>query len=355
MGTISVVGGGIAGLTLAAALDPARWDVTIYEQAPDRPPAGTALAMWPEVMVALGAIGAADAVRRHSLVIDRFEVADGARRPIIVNTSQQAHLVTRPRLLDALTAAVPSSAVRRTARIEDPADLATDLVVGADGVHSVVRRTVFGGDARRVGVVAFRGISPVPTSGMVELWQDGALCGLSPTVTGESNWYLACRADGDFADVESMDDAAAHRAAMSLADRFGDEAVALIGATPQSQVLRQEIWVAPARWRLTSGRTVLVGDAAHAMCPNLGRGACESILDAVTLGHALNSLDITAALRHYQRRRALRTQGVRAASRAVLALSELRRGAGVRNALLRLGPGRNAGAQERTSPSHTRP
>lgn len=328
--------GGIAGLTLAATLDPARWEVTLHERAPDRAPVGTALAMWPDVMAALDQIGVADAVRRNSVLIERFEMTDGHGRPLMVDTSQRADLLTRPHLLAALDAAVPVSVERRTERVTNPATLHADLVVGADGAHSAVRRSLFaGGPARKVGIVALRGLSPVGTNAMVEIWQGGALCGLSPTVGGESNWYLACRATGPFADIDTMDNLAAHRAAVDLADRFGSQAAEVVGATAPNRVLRQDIWVTPPRWRLTSDRAALVGDAAHAMCPNLGCGACESLLDAVTLGRALNTMGIPEALRHYQRTRALRTQGMRAASGLVMRLSMLQRGAGLRDRLLR--------------------
>ena len=343
MQTMAIVGGGIAGLTLAATLDPTRWQATIHEQTPDRPPAGASLALWPEVMAALDSIGVGVAVRRNSLLIDRFEVTDGARRPLLVATGRHADLVTRPHLLAALDAAVPASVHRVTDKVTDPTTLRADLIVGADGVHSVVRRTLFrGGRARRIGVAALRGLSPVRSDGMVEIWQDGALCGLSPTASGESNWYLASRTEGEFADVAGWEDAAAHRAALRLARRFGDEAVQVIGATPLDKVLRQEIWAAPPRWRMHNRDAVLVGDAAHAMAPNLGRGACESILDAVTLGQALNTMPTRAALQLYQRSRAFRTQGIRAASSIVMGLSMLRRGAAARDGLLRRGPGRMA-------------
>ncbi len=327
MDTISIVGGGIAGLTLAATLDPARWSISVHERAPHRPPAGTSLAMWPDVMAALESIGVADAVRRHSRVMDRFEIIDGAGRPLLVSTGRRAHLVSRPHLLAALDAAVPASVVRTEEHVDDPATLPAGLIVGADGVHSVVRQTLFrGGPARPLGIVALRGLSPVATTRVVEIWADGALCGLSPTASGASNWYLAHRGTDVSAD------------AAALAESFGPEAVEVIGATPPDEVLRQQVWVTPPRWRLTSGRAALIGDAAHAMAPNLGRGACEAIHDAVTLGRALNTMPPPEALKHYQRTRAGRSQAIRAASGLAMRLSMLQRGSGLRDRLLRLRP-----------------
>ncbi|WP_106849877.1 NAD(P)/FAD-dependent oxidoreductase [Blastococcus sp. Marseille-P5729] len=340
MDTISVVGGGIAGLALVAALDPGRFRVVLHEQSPDRPPAGTALAMWPEVMAALERIGAASDVLRDSLLIERLQVADGAHRPIMTTTAQQPQLITRPRLLAALDAAVPASVERVTTRVTDPAKLPGALIVGADGVHSVVRRRMLGGrvDARPVGLVALRGVSPVSTDEMVELWSGGWLCGLSPVAGGGSNWYLAGWADGDPGAIERLDDAQAHDLAVSHAATFGARAREVIAATAPATVLRQQLWVTPARLRVARGRAVLIGDAAHAMCPNLGRGACESILDAVSLGTAINERGISGGVRRYRRERVVRAQGVKAASRAVLALSTVRRGGELRNRVLRALP-----------------
>ncbi|MFJ4266912.1 FAD-dependent monooxygenase [Paenarthrobacter nicotinovorans] len=66
--------------------------------------------------------------------------------------------------------------------------------------------------------------------------------------------------------------------------------------------------------RYTRENVVLVGDACHAMTPNLGRGACEALIDAVTLGALLSELPKNEALRAYNRKRVLRTQQLRLAS-----------------------------------------
>jgi 2-polyprenyl-6-methoxyphenol hydroxylase-like FAD-dependent oxidoreductase len=87
----------------------------------------------------------------------------------------------------------------------------------------------------------------------------------------------------------------------------------------ESTSLAQRVWTTPRLRRYTSGaRVALVGDAAHAMTPNLGRGGCEALADAVTLADLLNSRPIPAALRAYNRARVLRTQALRLGSSALM-------------------------------------
>ena len=342
MRTLSIVGGGIAGLSLAAALDPARWSVTLHEAYPDREPAGTALGMWPDVLPELDRLGAGSALRLAGVPIPRLEVRD-ARGRILAGVAGDGLLVDRPSLLRVLDDLVPPSVVRSGHRVERPADLDDDVVVGADGVHSAVRRGTWPGSASRATRhMALRGVADVARSSAVETWNAGVLCGLSTMAGGRTNWYLATRGTAELTEVETMSDATALALALRLAAPFGEETVHAVRATPPSSLLRQQIHVAPARWQLTRGRVALVGDAAHAMCPNLGRGACESILDAVTLGRLLNeSGSVAAAFAAYQRARAPRTQAMRLAARAMMGVATIQHGAWVRDALLRATAGRS--------------
>ncbi len=98
--------------------------------------------------------------------------------------------------------------------------------------------------------------------------------------------------------------------------------------------------------RYTRNRVALVGDAAHAMTPNLGRGACEALIDAVTLADLLNSRPIDDALRAYDRDRVLRTQALRAASRALMVVALAGPAQPARDALIRV-LGRRSGAAVR--------
>lgn len=361
MERITVIGGGIAGLAVAAGLDPQRWDVTIIEAEPDRPPAGTALAMWPTAMAALETVGAADAVRANSIPLTDMTVRDVRGRIIGRAPTADSWLINRPELLAALRGAVPESVTHLSASVTDPiaaaSQTAADLVIGADGVHSVVRRSLWPETAaRKVGYLALRGISPEQVCAMREFWHETRLCGLSETADGRSNWYLAGRVSeiwpggdqtGPADDIATWDDATAHAVAVTAAARFGPEAQKVVAATDPARVLRQEIWTVPRlrTWQgsfAVDGRTIpaiLTGDAAHAMCPNLGRGACESLVDAAALATELNRLppngSVTSALTAYAKTRQTPARRIQLASRAVLTVSTLRRGGAIRNAILR--------------------
>ena len=93
------------------------------------------------------------------------------------------------------------------------------------------------------------------------------------------------------------------------------------------------------------GNAVLVGDAAHGMTPNLGRGACEALIDAVTLADLLNTRPLPEALQAYNRRRLLRSQALRVASSAMARLALAESAQPLRDGMLRLaGRGRGGAA-----------
>lgn len=320
MARIDIVGAGVAGLALAAALDPARHDVALHDDRAGLPEVGTAFGMWPVAQRALARLGLADEVRRHSVRVDVGALRDARGRALVVTSGQDVRLVTRPTLLRLLETAVPATVEHSPARVVDPAALAGDLVVGADGTHSVVRLHWWGDDAapRPTGFVAFRGVVPGDhaSHGLDEYWGRRALFGVTPNPGHATNWFCAVP-ETRYADVGA--------GLVQMRQRFAayPDVVrdVLARATPE-RTLVNRIYAGRTLGRLARGRAVLVGDAAHTMPPNLGRGACESLVDAVTLGALLNtSDDPAAAVRDYQRRRRLPARAVAVASHAVLRVS----------------------------------
>lgn len=323
MESISIIGGGIAGLALAACLDANRFEVTVIEKRPELPVVGTVLAMWPSAQRALETVGILEDVRRCSPAVRSGALRNAAGAPWISIDGADAVAVSRVDLLRLLDAAVPDS-VRRITRRVDTVPSGADLVVGADGVHSAVRQSVWGAQtgARLTPYLAVRGVVPVPVNPdhVGEYWGRGDLFGIGPIATG-TLWFASYRSGLGPTGIDvasTLEEVRRHFSGHGPVIRQ-----VLAGATPELS-LAQRIWTTPLLRSYVRGNTVLIGDAAHAMTPNLGRGACESLVDAVTLAGLLNSRPRAEALRTYDRSRRLRTQGIRLASSAMgrVALAE---------------------------------
>lgn len=322
---VAIVGGGIAGLSLAAALDPGRFEVVVHESQPERAVAGAALGLWPSAVRALKKIGAYDRLAESGARPSGGYLHDIAGRPRIKARGVEPLMVPRPLLLDALSASVPSTMRLETTEVADAATLDADIVVGADGVRSVVRRLIEPGAADRVETpwVTLRAIaSSAPASIDVgEYWGPNQLFGVVPVAGDRAYWFTAHRSDLGPEPLDPL-------AVIAEAQRVFADAAPIVRSTLASagpDTLATRIWVAPPMRRYRRGRYVVIGDAAHAMAPNLGRGACDAIVDAVTLAGALAN----DRLGLWQARRLPVTQAARAiasiAMRTALADSPLRR------------------------------
>ncbi|MET1022205.1 MAG: FAD-dependent monooxygenase [Arthrobacter sp.] len=344
MEAVSVVGGGIAGLTLAACLDPRRFSVTVSERRAVLPPVETSLAMWPAALRALDVVGIRPAIHAAGSAFGGMTLRDGAGKVLLRTKAPDVVGVSRAELLQLLDAAVPDSVARVNESVVSLPP--SGLVVGADGVHSVVRRAVWGGRARArlTRYLALRGIidEPVPPGGAGEYWGRGQLFGITPATRGRTYWYASFRSGLGPGGIDVEEALAAARARFSTgANGVGR---VLTAATPEG-TLAQRIWTAPFLRRYARDGAVLVGDAAHGMTPNLGRGACEALIDSVVLAGLLNSGPRAEALAAYSSRRVLRTQAVRAASSAMTRLALAEGAQPWRDALLRVaGSGLRAGS-----------
>ncbi|SCL46508.1 FAD-dependent monooxygenase [Micromonospora chersina] len=363
-----VVGAGIGGLAAALALHRRRWRVTVLERAAEPRELGAGLTLMANALRGLDALGVGDAVRRHGApdTPGGLRTSDGRWLSRIEGAELERALGTaalgihRTALHRLLRAALPTSTLVTGAEVVDvdadlpavtyrrggaPATLRGDLVVGADGLRSVVRRRLWpdlpapaysGSTAWRA---AIRWTAPAP---MAVTWGPGREFGTVPLGDGGLYWYAAETAPQG---GREPDELAAVRA------RFGgwhEPIPALLAATPPEAVLRTDLFhLATPLPSYVRGRVALLGDAAHAMTPHLGQGAGQAIEDAVVLGAACagGPADLAGALAAYDRQRRPRSQAVaRASARAARFGQQLRHPAAVslRDGLLRLTPSRAA-------------
>jgi len=215
--------------------------------------------------------------------------------------------------------------------------LAAGLLVGADGVHSVVRRSFWGArsQARATPYLALRGVLPVTVQARAggEYWGRGQLFGITHASGGRTYWYASFRSSLGPAGVDAAE------ALQQARERFAGSAPAVRTVLEQATsdaTLAQRIWTTPNLGSFVRPGAVLAGDAAHGMTPNLGRGACEALVDAVTLAELLNAHPVEEALKAYNRKRALKTQLLRLASSAMAGVALAERSQPLRDGLLRL-------------------
>jgi 2-polyprenyl-6-methoxyphenol hydroxylase-like FAD-dependent oxidoreductase len=332
--TALVVGGGIGGLATAARLRMHDWDVRVLERADGLPETGTALGLWPAALTALDAIGIGDPAREQGRPQLRTTLsrADGAR---IASMSQPdpIYLLSRPPLLRLLHKAAgevefgePAPDVRALGGY--------DLVVAADGINSPVRQALFG-DAYRpryVGATAWRGTVDGDTAEFTETWGERARFGVTPQEGNRTNWYACVLAP----ERQRFPGGEATAVRAHFGHWHGEVRRVLAGITEDTVARNDLYYLARSLPSYVAGRVALIGDAAHAMTPDLGRGACEALIDAVTLAESVSRLGVDAGLRRYDHVRRGPTQRMVKASLLVNRAAHARRFTGIRNAVLRL-------------------
>jgi 2-polyprenyl-6-methoxyphenol hydroxylase-like FAD-dependent oxidoreductase len=204
-----------------------------------------------------------------------------------------------------------------------------ELIVGADGLRSVVREHLLhDGEPTDAELVAFRGLSDwtgeVPAG---EWWAERSIAGLLPLSGSVVYWYLAARVPSD-GEVGVPAD---------YLGEYGSPMGEVVRATPEAGVLTHRLYDRQPVQRWGEGVVTLLGDAAHPMLPFLGQGAGSALEDAVALGEAVSARhDIPAALRDYERRRVERTAGLVRGSRRAAGAALMGSGTGrkARNALM---------------------
>jgi len=327
---VAVVGAGIGGVATALLAARAGARVTLLEREAEPRAVGAGMLLHPNALAVLYGLDLDERLPRRGARVTSLCIADAADGTILAATVPRfadgldhALVLRRGELLSALldlAVAEPGVECRFGSEVveasadgdvtyREPAGRArirADVVVGADGVHSAVRR--HSGLRVRVGhgLRYMRGLGPeVRLAGVTEYWTHLGIFGIAPVPHG--CYFYASTEARPVADALAQRDAAYLRdvwqAEVPIAGQVLDS-ISDIGDLVVSHVFRVDC----KRW--AAGRIVLLGDAAHAMAPNLGQGSGSALADAVVLVRELvQHADVDAAFARYESRR---RPGVRA-------------------------------------------
>jgi salicylate hydroxylase len=348
MTEIAIVGGGIGGLAAAAFLHRAGLAATVYEQAGELKEVGAGVVVAPNAARLLRALGVLGAFAERAVPLETGWEFRRWRDGAVLSSEdlatkcerlygERTYTAHRADLLDAVQRAVPAASVRLgkrcvaldadgprpTLTFADGERVAADVVIGADGIHSMVRAALTApAPPAYSGLCAFRALVPAARAPAFArrpaqtLWVGpGHHLVHYPISAGELVNLVAFAPAGDYT-TESWTATAPIGELLAEFAGWDERLVSLIRAagTPGRWALLDR---APlTRW--SSGAVTLLGDAAHPMFPFFGQGAAQAIEDGAALARCLaaDPADPAAALRRYESLRIPRTTRLQQVSHA---------------------------------------
>ena len=318
----------MGGLSLAIALGHAGFTSLVLERAPALLPIGGALLLRASVTSLLARWGVLDDLLPLSAVVHRALVRDSRGQLIrswkLPGFGHPAMFVRRSTLQDVLvaharkrntelrlgvsaTAVLPTADGKSDIVCADGTRIAADLVVGCDGIRSSLRDSISGRTSRPLKFrryVQWRHIGAC--DGAVEKeewWGDGLRFGVAPVGPNLRQWYISATTDDpNFGAPSGSEDMI--RIFKRWFRDWDPRVQALVEGASPADLTWNSIYDRQFDWNWGSGNRTLLGDAAHALTPDLGLGACLAIEDAAELTASLvEGGSIAEALRRYERRR----------------------------------------------------
>lgn len=328
---ITIIGAGMGGLTTGIALKKFGHKVTIYEQAEKILPVGAAISLWSNGVKCLNYLGLTEQVAKLGGQMDQLAYIDGltgdtmtqfSLLPLIEEVGQRPYPVARADLQNMLMDKFGREDIQLgkkmvelqeqedgvLVKFADGTEIKTDLLIGADGTHSITRTYVLGEQVSRryAGYVNWNGLVEIsekltPADQWTTFVGQGKRVSLMPVADGKFYFFF---------DVPLQIGLENNRAEYkTLLKQYFEGWCApvqhLIDALDEQKTNRVEIHDIEPFAKFYKGRVVIVGDAAHSTTPDIGQGGCQAMEDAIYLARSLqiNTLGLEDALKRYQNKR----------------------------------------------------
>jgi salicylate hydroxylase len=336
---VVIIGGGIGGLTAAVAMHQRGIEVAVYEQSPRIGEIGAGVTLSPNAIKAFRALRldepiAAIGFESDNQLVRAWNTGEAiskvSRKGVYEREFGAPYLsLHRADLIEVLKQQVPDRIFRLGARctgvatsdhgacasFADGTSVEADLVVGADGIRSAVRGSLFGKDAPRfTGSVCWRGLVPIDAfpTGLIStdltLYMGPRSHVIHFMVRGGKLVNFVAHVESDAWSEESWTQECERSEVMETFAGWHEPLRRLLGSS--DRYYKWALYDRDPLDRWSKGHATLLGDAAHAMLPHIGQGACMAIEDGYTLAALIAQRpdDITEVLRHYERLRLPRTR-----------------------------------------------
>lgn len=328
---VVIIGAGMGGLTTGIALKKFGHQVRIFEQTEKILPVGAAISLWSNGVKCLNYLGLTDKIAKLGGQMDDLAYVDGltgdvmtqfSLLPLIEEVGQRPYPVARADLQNMLMDEFGRDQIylgKKMVSLEDKDDYVevhfadgsstqADLLIGADGTHSLTRTYVLGQQVQRryAGYVNWNGLVEIseelaPAQQWTTYVGEGKRASLMPVADGKFYFFLDVPLP---AGLDNNRDEYKKLLKQYFVD-WCQPVQQLIERLDPQKTNRVEIHDIEPFTQFYKGRVVILGDAAHSTTPDIGQGGCQAMEDAIYLARSLqiNTLGLEDALRRYQNKR----------------------------------------------------
>lgn len=305
--TVNIIGAGIGGLTTALTLQQKGLNVKIFESSAEIKPVGAGIIMANNAMQVFQKLGIQDKIEKAGNKISYMKITDTQLNNIsVVDLTEYEKkygvhniAIHRGELQKILANEVGYDNINLSKRLskiektevfkltfEDNSAVESKLVIGADGIKSVVRNQLFQESTlRNANQKCWRGICEIDLpekyhNELNEAWGKGKRFGFVKISNQKVYWYALTNSKNTKSDEVNLTE---------MFSEFHSDILKIISATGKKQIIVSDIIDLKLIYKWQGENVCLIGDAAHATTPNLGQGACQAIEDAYVIGKLLGS------------------------------------------------------------------
>ncbi|MGB1241593.1 MAG: FAD-dependent monooxygenase [Chitinophagales bacterium] len=360
-----IIGGGIAGLTTAIALNKIGIQTKVYEAVPEIKTVGAGIWMATNAMQVFGRLGFASRIEGEGMPLNKVAIAEPNLRVIqgtnMKNIRQKYnHSITaihRAKLQGILLDELGNNNIELgkvlqsfeekensvVAHFKDGSSVEADFLIGAGGIHSNIRKQLFPNvEYRYSGQVCWRGVTnfELPDSyqkATIETWGNQIRLGFSAIAANQVYWFAVKTSPPDIQD----DRATLKEYLINMFENFSDPIPSILAATPLEKIHKADMYDFKPMPKWHKGRVCLIGDAAHPMTPNMGQGGGQAVEDAYFLMKSFEanpSADFPSIFSHFQNKRFKKVKKIVNTSKQIGDMAHIKYGRRLRNFLFRLMP-----------------